>query len=103
MALVVLHPAGCRARGSAGGSRPHVPPATRYQLPPDEPPPPPPENPPPPLNPLDPEDPGVETNVPAATVEKESMLDATSENPPEPQPPKQDTTDEPAEEEQPHA
>ena len=53
-----------------------------YQLPPDEPPPPPPEKPPPPLNPLDPEDPGVETKVPAATVENEFMLDATSEKPP---------------------
>ncbi len=44
---------------------------------------------PPPLKPLEPEDPGVETNVPAATVEKESMLDATSEKPPDPPPPYQ--------------
>ncbi len=59
--------------------------SVRYQLPPDEPPPPPPEKPPPPLKPLDPDDPGVETKVPAATVENESMLDATSEKPPWPQ------------------
>ena len=59
-----------------------MPVACRYQLPPEEPPPPPPEKPPPPLNPLEPEEPGVETKVPAATVEKESMLEATSEKPP---------------------
>jgi hypothetical protein len=59
-----------------------MPGARAYQLPPDEPPPPPPEKPPPLLNPLDPEEPGVETKVPAATVENESMLDATSEKPP---------------------
>lgn len=51
-----------------------------YQEPPPLPDPPPPEKPPPLEKPLDPLDPGVLANVPAACVEKASMSAAMWEN-----------------------